>query len=137
MSTIAELNDANAPTVRTDADALAGVEVAKTAAAAAKATRDEMRAALGKATADAKAARDAARAAAAAAPKAVTARTFVRDLDTAILIEAGRIVAEAEIPENLRAEVENLIANQLHHLASPKVGWPTEDLPTPNRSEWL
>jgi hypothetical protein len=135
---VTEVNAANAPVVRTDADALAGVTVAKEAAAAAKKTRDDARAALAKASADAKAAKAAATAAAAAAPKPATARSFVRDLDREILTAAGAIVRDAEIPDDLRAEVEMLVACQLHHLASPKTGgWNVDGLPQPNRSEWL
>jgi hypothetical protein len=135
---VAEVNAANAPVVRTDADALAGVTLAKDAAAAAKKARDDARAnlaALAKAAKDAKAA---ATAAAAAAPKPATARSFVRDLDREILTAAGQIVKNATIPAELRTEVEQLISNQLHHLASPKVdGWNVDGLPIPQRSEWM
>jgi hypothetical protein len=137
MTSITELNAVNAPKTRTNADATAGVEIKKAAAAAAKKARDDARDALAKASADAKAARDAAREAAANAPKPVTARTFVRDLDRAILEAAGKIVADADIPDELREDVEHLIANQLHHLASPKTGWDVEGLPLPQRSEWV
>lgn len=137
MPSIAEVNAATAPTVRTDAEVLSGVTVAKNAAAAAKKTRDDARAALAKASADAKAAKALATAAAAAAPKPATARSFVRDLDREILTAAGAIVKNAEIPAELRPEVEALIAAQLHHLASPKTGWDVDGLPVPNRSEWV
>jgi hypothetical protein len=67
--------------------------------------------------------------------KAKTARDFVRELDAAILTSAGEIVAAAEVPDELRAEVEDLISNQLHHLSSPTRGW-VGTLPVPDRSEW-
>ena len=135
---VAEVNAANAPTVRTDADALAGVTLAKDAAAAAKKARDDARATLAALAKTAKDAKAAAVAAAAAAPKPPTARSFVRDLDREILTAAGRIVANADIPAELRTEVEMLIACQLHHLASPTVdGWNVDGLPVPNRSEWI
>ncbi len=137
MPKIDELNAENAPVVRTDADAIAGVTIAKSEAEAAKARRDALRAELAAASKAAKDARLAAREAANAAPKVPTARDFVRTLDAAILASAGAIVADAELPEELRAEVEMLVANQLHHLASPKTGWDVPGLPRPQRSEWL
>lgn len=137
MPKIDELNAENAPVVRTDADALAGVTIAKSEAEAAKSRRDALRAELAAASKAAKDARIAAREAAAAAPKVPTARDFVRTLDAMILASAGAIVADAELPEELRAEVEMLVANQLHHLASPKTGWNVAGLPRPQRSEWL
>jgi hypothetical protein len=139
---VTEVNAANAPSVRTDADALAGV----TAPADAKTLRENARAAREAAKVLARTATDAARAereARAAAPKKATARDFVRTLDAMILEYAGKIYAAAcaddmedGVPEELRAEVASLLTNQLHHLASPKTGW-VGTLPIPTRSEWL
>jgi hypothetical protein len=136
MPTIDEANAASAPVVRTDADVIAGVAIAKAEADAVKARRDALRQELAAATAATKAARAAARAAAAAAPKLPTARDFVRALDAAILAFAGAEFDGMEIPEELRDEVGSLLSNQLHHLASAKTGW-VGTLPVPNRSEWL
>lgn len=67
--------------------------------------------------------------------KPTTARDYVREVDLAIIIAAGDAV-EATVPEKFRAEVKQLVANQLHHLSTPKAGWPSTTLPTPDRSEW-
>lgn len=69
------------------------------------------------------------------APKPMTARDFVKVVDLAVLIAAGEAVNEI-VPEELREQVAQLVANQLHHLSTPKVGWPSTVLPTPDRSEW-
>jgi hypothetical protein len=122
---------------------LAGVVIETTPAETAEVpfgpltARDAARAALAEAKRLAAVARDAAKAAReakAAAPKPVTARDYVRKVDAAILGYAAFLVAE-EVPEEMRAEVAQLIANQLHHLASPSSGW-VGDLPKPDRSEW-
>lgn len=73
-----------------------------------------------------------AKAAVAAKP---TARDFVRRIDLAILSYVPNLLAGADVPDELKSEVAQLIANQLHHLSSPERGWPT-DLPKPARSEW-
>lgn len=65
----------------------------------------------------------------------LTARDYVRNVDLAIIIAAGEAVDEI-VPEKFRAEVKQLVANQLHHLSTPKAGWPSTNLPTPDRSEW-
>jgi hypothetical protein len=144
MPSITEVNETNAPTVRTDADALAGVTApadAKTLRENARAAREAAKALSSTAAAAAKAEREAR----AAAPKKATARDFVRTLDAMILTYAGSAfdlmvaadpAAADGIPEELRAEVASLLSNQLHHLASPKTGW-VGTLPVPNRSEWV
>src|ERR1019366_10511408 len=138
MPSIAEVNAETAPVVRTNAEVIDGVTVAKAAATAAKMTRADARAALAKAAKDAKDAAAKARELAAAAPKPVTARDAVRKIDGEILAAAGEIavrIAE-EYPEEMRSEILALVSNQLHHLASPKIGWPETSLPVPARSEW-
>jgi hypothetical protein len=113
------------------------------AVTAAKATatkaRETARTAKANATAAAKAAAEAAKTAkeaAAAAPKAKTARDYVREIDAKILTFAGEAIElTADLPAEMRVEVAALIANQLHHLATPKTGW-VGSLPTPDRSEW-
>lgn len=67
--------------------------------------------------------------------KPATARDYVKSVDLAIIIAAGEAVEEI-VPEKFRAEVRQLVANQLHHLSTPKAGWPSATLPTPDRSEW-
>jgi hypothetical protein len=67
--------------------------------------------------------------------KPLTARDYVRNVDLAIIIAAGTAVDEL-VPEQFRTEVRQLVANQLHHLTTPKAGWPSATLPTPDRSEW-
>lgn len=140
MPTIEETNAANARPVRTDADALAGLTVA---AENAKAAREAARAAREAAKTAAKTAADAAaaaREARASAPKPKTARDAVHEIDAAILIAAGEAATRIAVgyPIELRPEILALVSNQLHHLASPKLGgWPAETgLPVPNRSEW-
>lgn len=64
-----------------------------------------------------------------------TARDYVRNVDLAIIIAAGELVDEI-VPEQFRSDVRQLVANQLHHLSTPKAGWPSTVLPTPDRSEW-
>lgn len=64
-----------------------------------------------------------------------TARDYVKTVDLAVIIAAGEAVEEL-VPEQFRAEVRQLVANQLHHLTTPKAGWPSATLPTPDRSEW-
>lgn len=93
----------------------------------------ELRAKLAAANAKLKADKVAAAAARAAAPKVKTARDYVREVDAAILGYAPNLLSD--VPEALRAEVAQLIANQLHHLSSPSAGW-VSDLPKPDRSEW-
>lgn len=139
MPSIAELNAENAPAVRTDADALAGVTVAKTAATEA---RDAARKARADAAALAKNARDLAakaREAAASAPKLPTVRDAVREIGREVILAAGEIAERIAdgYPEEMRADIVATFGNQLHHLASPKTGgWPEGILPVPDRSEW-
>jgi hypothetical protein len=64
-----------------------------------------------------------------------TATDWRRDVDLAIILAAGTLVTEL-VPAELQAEVAKLISNQLHHLSSPALGWPTADLPVPDRSDW-
>lgn len=64
-----------------------------------------------------------------------TATDWRRDVDLAIIMAAGNLVAEL-VPEEHRDAVATLIANQLHHLSTPALGWPSEVLPQPARSEW-
>jgi hypothetical protein len=92
-----------------------------------------LRAQLAAAQNKAKEAREAERLARANAPKIKTARDYVREVDAAILGYATNLMTD--VPEALRAEVAQLVANQLHHLSSPTVGW-IGDLPRPDRSEW-
>lgn len=94
-----------------------------------------LRAQIAAANAKLKAEREAARAAKAAVAAAPTARDFVRKVDAAILASVGDLLAKAEVPEALQAEVSQLLANQLHHLSSPERGW-VSALPKPDRSEW-
>lgn len=68
-------------------------------------------------------------------PKAKTAADYRREIDLAIITAAGELVKE-QVPEELREQVARLISNQLHHMSSPANGWPTEVLPTPDRSDW-
>lgn len=119
--------DAAAPSPEVP-EVLAGVTVSDEEIAA-------MRATLAAATAARKAAKTAERAAKAATAAAPTARDYVRKVDAAILAAVGELVKAAEVPEALAAEVNQLLANQLHHLSSPERGW-VSDLPRPARSEW-
>jgi len=64
-----------------------------------------------------------------------TATDWRRDVDLAIIMAAGDLVAEL-VPAEHRDEVARLIANQLHHLSTPALGWPSAVLPTPARSDW-
>lgn len=64
-----------------------------------------------------------------------TALDYRRDVDLAIIEAAGEIIAK-RVPEKHRAAVSKLIANQLHHLSTPALGWPSAVLPTPDRSDW-
>ena len=72
-----------------------------------------------------------------ATPKAKekTATDYRREVDLAIIQAAGNLVDEI-VPAKLRKEVAVLIANQLHHLSTPKAGWPAKNLPKPDRSDW-
>jgi hypothetical protein len=139
MPSIAELNAENAPAVRTDADALAGVTIARDEA---KIARDEARALRAEAAAKARNARDLAakaRELAAAAPKGPTVRDAVREIGREVILAAGEIAERiaAEYPEEMRDDIIATFGNQLHHLASPKTGgWPEGILPVPERSEW-
>jgi len=60
---------------------------------------------------------------------------YRRDVDLAIIAAAGQLVSDL-VPPQHRAAVARLIANQLHHLSTPTLGWPSLTLPTPDRSEW-
>jgi hypothetical protein len=68
-------------------------------------------------------------------PKAKTPTDYRKEIDLAIITAAGALVAE-RVPEEMRPVVARLIANQLHHLSTPKTGWPTDHLPKPERSDW-
>lgn len=68
------------------------------------------------------------------APKPKSARDWTRDVDAAILEAAAKLVEEI-VPEDKRDAVAQLVANQLHHLSTPALGWATT-LPKPARSEW-
>lgn len=68
------------------------------------------------------------------APKAKTARDWTRDVDAAILEAAAKLVEDL-VPEDKRDAVAQLVANQLHHLSTPALGW-VGTLPRPARSEW-
>jgi hypothetical protein len=64
-----------------------------------------------------------------------TIRDYQREVDEAIVGYVPALVA-SNVPEEHRARVAQLVANQLHHLINPASGlWPT-DLPKPDRSEW-
>ena len=68
-------------------------------------------------------------------PKEKAATDYRREVDGLIIQAAGELVKQ-QVPEALRAEVAKMIANQLHHLSTPKLGWPSDVLPRPDRSEW-
>jgi hypothetical protein len=70
----------------------------------------------------------------AAEPKK-TATDYRREIDLLIITAAGELVT-AHVPAELRGQVARLIANQLHHMSTPKAGWPSAVLPTPERSDW-
>jgi hypothetical protein len=63
------------------------------------------------------------------------AADFRRDVDLAIIAAADKLVTEM-VPEEFRAEAARIIANQLHHLSTPALGWPAATLPKPDRSGW-
>lgn len=65
----------------------------------------------------------------------MSARDYARNVDLAIIAAAGQIVNDL-VPEPHRATVARLIANQLHHLSTPALGWPSMTLPKPDRSDW-
>lgn len=67
--------------------------------------------------------------------RAKNAADFRRDVDLAIIAYAGNLVA-GMVPAEFQAEVGKLVANQLHHLSTPALGWPSENLPKPDRSDW-
>jgi hypothetical protein len=105
--------------------------------AAVKAAREELKAAQQAAReklAEAREAAKAAREAAKDAPKVKSAADYRREIDVLIIQAAGSLVEE-HVPDDLRAKVAQLIANQLHHLSTPKAGWPGI-LPKPERAEW-
>ena len=68
-------------------------------------------------------------------PREPTAADYRREIDLAIITAAGELVKE-RVPEALRERVARLMANQLHHMSSPAIGWPSDILPTPERSDW-
>lgn len=117
-----------APTPKPVPEVLAGVTVP------ADEIKD-LKARLAAANAQLKADRAKARELKAAQAKAPTARDYVRKIDLLILGKVGDLVMEAEVPGDMLKEVEQLLANQLHHLSSPERGW-HGDLPKPDRSEW-
>jgi hypothetical protein len=67
--------------------------------------------------------------------KPTSATDWRRTIDLAIITAAGNLVTEL-VPEEMRDDVAKLIANQLHHLSTPALGWPSEVLPQPERSDW-
>lgn len=67
--------------------------------------------------------------------RAKNAADWRRDVDLAIIAYAGNLVA-GMVPAEFQPEVGKLIANQLHHLSTPALGWPSENLPKPDRSDW-
>jgi len=68
-------------------------------------------------------------------PKKPTTADYRNEIDQAIIRAAGELVKQM-VPADLHGHVSQLIANQLHHLSTPKQGWPSDILPRPNRSEW-
>lgn len=66
--------------------------------------------------------------------KPKSARDWTRDVDAAILEAAAKLVEDL-VPEDKRDAVAQLVANQLHHLSTPALGW-VGTLPRPARSEW-
>jgi hypothetical protein len=64
-----------------------------------------------------------------------TAADYRKEIDLLIITAAGALVTE-HVPAELREQVARLIANQLHHLSTPKAGWPSAVLPKPERSDW-
>jgi hypothetical protein len=64
-----------------------------------------------------------------------TPRDYARDVDLAIIAAAGALVNDL-VPAGDRAAVARLIANQLHHLSTPTLGWPSLTLPRPDRADW-
>lgn len=95
----------------------------------------DLKARLAAANAQLKADKARARELKAAEAKKPTARDYVRKVDLLILGAVGDLMAGTEIPDDLKPEVAQLLANQLHHLSSPERGW-AGDLPKPDRSEW-
>lgn len=67
--------------------------------------------------------------------RAKNAQDWARDVDLAIIAAAGNLVEEL-VPEEFRATVARRIAQQLHHMSTPKLGWPSLTLPRPDRSDW-
>jgi hypothetical protein len=67
--------------------------------------------------------------------KPATAADYRRAVDLAIIIAAGDLVNDM-VPEQFRSAVAAQISNQLHHLSTPKAGWPSAVLPVPDRSDW-
>lgn len=71
------------------------------------------------------------------ASNGTTEKTFSdyrRELSRAVIVAAGELVSQA--PREHRAELAQAISNQLHHLTTPKAGWPKGKLPVPQRNEW-
>lgn len=68
-------------------------------------------------------------------PKAKTAADYRREIDLLIIAKAGDLVIEY-VPAALRDQVAQMIANQLHHMSTKKLGWPEGALPKPERSDW-
>lgn len=63
-----------------------------------------------------------------------TASDYRREVDAALIKAAGNLVPEI-VPEQFRAEVAQMISNQLHHLSTPAIGWESA-LPKPDRAGW-
>lgn len=64
-----------------------------------------------------------------------TLHDYRRELSRAVIVAAGELISQA--PREHRAELAQAISNQLHHLTTPKAGWPKGKLPVPQRSEWM
>lgn len=68
------------------------------------------------------------------APRPKSAIDWQREVDYALVEYAANLVA-GMVPAEHRAVVSRKVANQLHHLSTPTIGWP-EGLPRPERSDW-
>lgn len=68
------------------------------------------------------------------APRPKSAIDWQREVDFALVEYAANLVA-GMVPAEHQAVVARKVANQLHHLSTPTIGWP-EGLPRPERSDW-
>lgn len=64
-----------------------------------------------------------------------TAADWRRTIDLALIEYAGNLIA-GSVPDDLQKAVARLVSNQLHHLSTPELGWPSTVLPVPDRSDW-